>query len=239
VAVDTLSTLAVRGSLIAGSGYTGGRARGDYHAGLSLAGRSKGTVTRSLMRRHPSAVSCLDSDLVLEESCVMDIGLESSSSPGAEGSAGAGNLELRHSAVYVRQGGSVTIQRNNFHNCNLVFLLQHGAAPAILDNNVETCLIGFICGSRALARIERNVFHCVLMSIGMFIEDSRGSVVSNVFQYVANGLDVHRGSAPRLQANTYTSLAVPGLSGSLSFDIQRMHSGRLEELEAAEIITFR
>ena len=26
---------------------------------------------------------------------------------------------------------------------------------------------------------------------------------------------------------------------SLSFDIQRVHSGKLEELEAAEIITFR
>lgn len=33
-------------------------------------------------------------------------------------------------------------QRNNFHNCSLVFLLQHGAAPTIVDNNVESCLIG-------------------------------------------------------------------------------------------------
>ena len=77
------------------------------------------------------------------------------------------------------------------------------------------------------------------MSIGMFIEDSRGTVANNIFQYVANGLDVHRGSSPRMSSNTYTRLAVPGLSGSLSFDIQRVHSGKLEELEAAEIITFK
>ena len=55
---------------------------------------------------------------------------------------------------------------------------------------------------------------------------------------MANGLDVHRGSWPKMANNTYTRLAVPGLSGSLSFDIQKVHSGRLEELEAAEIITF-
>ena len=88
-------------------------------------------------------------------------------------------------------------------------------------------------------QVEKNLFHCILMSIGMFIEDSRGTVANNIFQYVANGLDVHRGSCPRMSSNTYTRLAVPGLSGSLSFDIQRVHSGKLEELEAAEIITFK
>ena len=72
----------------------------------------------------------------------------------------------------------------------------------------------------------------------MFVEDSRGSVTGNIFQYVANGLDVHRGSAPRMLANTYTRLAVPGLTGCLSFDIQRLHSGRLEEMAAAEVISF-
>ena len=60
----------------------------------------------------------------------------------------------------------------------------------------------------------------------------------NSNRYVANGLDVHRGSWPKMSNNTYTRLAVPGLSGSLSFDIQKVHSGKLEELEAAEIITF-
>ena len=30
----------------------------------------------SLLRHHPSAVSCDDSDLLLEESCVMDISTE-------------------------------------------------------------------------------------------------------------------------------------------------------------------
>ena len=55
------------------------------------------------MSQHPSAVSCDDSDLVLEETCVMDI------SPGEEGGE-EGNLELRHSAVFVRQGGSVLVQ---------------------------------------------------------------------------------------------------------------------------------
>ena len=42
---------------------------------------------------------------------------------------------------------------NNFHNCNLVFLLQHGASPTIVSNNVETCLIGFICGARAHPKV--------------------------------------------------------------------------------------
>ena len=87
-------------------------------------------------------------------------------------------------------------------------------------------------------KVEHNLFHCILMSIGMFIEGSRGTVTKNIFQYVANGLDVHRGSWPKMSNNTYTRLAVPGLSGSLSFDIQKVHSGKLEELEAAEIITF-
>ena len=86
-----------------------------------------------------------------------------------EGGSNA-SLELKHSAVFVRQAGSVIIKvsicypdrwiffgidknsiskGNNFHNCNLVFLLQHGASPTITNNNVETCLIGFICGARA------------------------------------------------------------------------------------------
>ena len=92
-------------------------------------------------------------------------------------------------------------QGNNFHNCNLVFLLQHGASPSIVNNNVETCLIGFICGARAFpkvqifvkeillnffVKVEQNLFHCILMSIGMFIEGSRGTVTKNIFQYVAN-----------------------------------------------------
>jgi len=229
VAVDTISRLNVRGSLLASSG-TRSSGRAKYKAGVSLSGRSHGTVARSLLRHHPSAVSCDDSDLLLEESCVMDISTE-------EGGSNA-SLELKHSAVFVRQAGSVIIKGNNFHNCNLVFLLQHGASPTITNNNVETCLIGFICGARAHPKVEKNLFHCILMSIGMFIEDSRGTVTNNIFQYVANGLDVHRGSSPRMSSNTYTRLAVPGLSGSLSFDIQRVHSGKLEELEAAEIITF-
>ena len=86
-----------------------------------------------------------------------------------EGGSNA-SLELKHSAVFVRQAGSVIIKvssvwiflridknsiskGNNFHNCNLVFLLQHGASPTITNNNVETCLIGFICGARAHPKV--------------------------------------------------------------------------------------
>ena len=58
----------------------------------------------------------------------------------------------------------------------------------------------------SLLKVEKNLFHCILMSIGMFIEDSKGSVANNIFQYVANGLDVHRGSSPRMLSNTYTRL---------------------------------
>ena len=89
--------------------------RAKYKAGVSLSGRSHGTVARrwiyfllffpiwimcriftedfssqyglfvgfwfwfflfSLLRHHPSAVSCDDSDLLLEESCIMDISTE-------------------------------------------------------------------------------------------------------------------------------------------------------------------
>ena len=35
-------------------------------------------------------------------------------------------------------------------------------------------------------KVEHNLFHCILMSIGMFIEGSRGTVTKNIFQYVAN-----------------------------------------------------
>jgi len=40
---------------------------------------------------------------------------------------------------------------------------------------------------------------------------------------VANGLDIYRSSAPTVLENTFTSLAFPGLGGSLVYDI---HKGR-------------
>lgn len=43
----------------------------------------------------------------------------------------------------------------------------------------------------------------------------------NVFRYVANGLDVYRSSAPNVVDNTFFNLALPGLNGTLAYDIQK------------------
>ena len=155
-----------------------------------------------------------------------------------EGDMSGQGLQLKHSAIFMRLAGNVVVQSNNFHNCNLVFLVQQGANPKIIGNNVETCLIGFISGARAVPRLESNIFQCILMSIGMFIEDSTGVVTRNTFQYVANGLDIYRGSAPLLSENIYTSLSLPGLSGNLCFDIQKVNSGKVEDMEGSDVITF-
>jgi hypothetical protein len=44
--------------------------------------------------------------------------------------------------------------------------------------------IGFICGSNTCPKITSNTFHCILMSIGLFIEDARGLVHQNIFREV-------------------------------------------------------
>jgi hypothetical protein len=45
-------------------------------------------------------------------------------------------------------------------------------------------LVGFICGSATCPKITSNTFHCILMSIGLFIEDARGLVSQNIFREV-------------------------------------------------------
>ena len=44
---------------------------------------------------------------------------------------------------------------------------------------------------------------------------------SNVFRYVANGLDVYRSSAPNIEQNTFALSTLPGLNGALVYDIQK------------------
>jgi hypothetical protein len=44
--------------------------------------------------------------------------------------------------------------------------------------------VGFICGSATCPKITSNTFHCILMSIGLFIEDARGLVNQNIFREV-------------------------------------------------------
>jgi hypothetical protein len=57
--------------------------------------------------------------------------------------------------------------------------------------------------------------------------------------YIGNGLDVYRSAAPTLRANSYTSLRVPGLGGApLAFDIQKVNSGRVENMEKSDVIVF-
>ena len=76
---------------------------------------------------------------------------------------------------------------NNFHNCNLVWQIQHGSSPRIENNNVETCLIGFIVSRGSAPRIEGNSLHCALVSVGMVMEKSAGNIFNNTFNYVSNG----------------------------------------------------
>jgi len=229
VQADNVSAVNICGCLIAESAVSKNRAN---NAGITLNGKSKGNVSKSLLKNHLSAVNVDDSDLVFEENCVVDI-----SDEGDDEAFSEQGLQLQHSAVFVRRSGNVVIQKNNFHNCNLVWLIQHGANPRIVENNVETCLIGFICGARAMPRMERNTFHCILMSIGMFIEDSTGCLSGNVFRYVANGLDIYKGSAPLLARNIYTTLSVTGVQDSLAFDIVKVNNGKVEDMEGSDIIT--
>lgn len=232
IKADNVSSVNVCGSLISNSGTCLGPKEKKHYAGLTLIGKSKANVSKSLMKNHLSAVSVDDSDLVFEENCVMDI------SNDADGEAFTDQgLQLEHSAIFIRRGGNIGILKNNFHNCNLVWLIQQGASPRIVGNAIETCLIGFICGSRSVPRIESNMFHCILMSIGMFIEDSTGCLVDNKFHYVSNGLDIHRGSAPLLSRNAYTALVLPGLQTSLAFDIVKVNSGKVADMEDKDIIT--
>ena len=81
----------------------------------------------------------------------------------------------------------MVIQRNNFYNCNLVWQIQHGSNPRIEHNNVETCLIGVICSGRSAPRLENNKIQCAVISVGMFIENSTGTIFNNVFKYLSNG----------------------------------------------------
>ena len=48
----------------------------------------------------------------------------------------------------------MVIRGNNFHNCNLVWQIQHASSPRIEGNNVETCLIGFIVSRGSSPRIQ-------------------------------------------------------------------------------------
>ena len=65
-----------------------------------------------------------------------------------------------------------------------------------------------------------------------------GCLSRNVLHYVDNSLDVHRGSAPLLARNTYATLSVPGLQASLAFDIVKLNSGKVEDMEGSDIIMF-
>jgi hypothetical protein len=56
---------------------------------------------------------------------------------------------------------------------------------------------------------------------------------------MGNGLDVYRSAAPTISDNTYTTLSLPGLQGApLAFDIQKVNSGRVENMEKSDVIAF-
>ena len=219
VSVDSVSTINLTGSLLTHSG----------DSGLVLTSNSRGTVSRCLFRHHRSAVSADNSDLVFDENCVMDI---------LDDSVTESGLQLQHSAMYMRGPGRVVVQRNNFHNCNLVWQIQHGSSPRIENNNIETCLIGFICGSKSSPRLEQNTFQCVVISIGMVIEGARGNIINNTFHYMSHGLDVHQGCSPVLERNVYKRDESSGQQPGINFDIVRVagRSGESEE-QSDQVIT--
>jgi hypothetical protein len=57
--------------------------------------------------------------------------------------------------------------------------------------------IGFICGSATCPKITSNTFHCILMSIGLFIEDARGLVNQNIFREVQLHVGNEEGCVPK------------------------------------------
>ena len=177
VSADNVSTINILGSYLSESG--GSRMGKQFNSGIVVTEKSKATVSRSLLRSHRSAVSVDDADLVFEENCVMDCGTEDSVTEAG--------LELEQSAVYISRGGNVVVRANNFHNCNLVWQIQHGSSPRIENNNVETCLIGFIVSRGSSPRIEGNSLRCALVSVGMVMEKSSGNIYNNTFNYVSNG----------------------------------------------------
>ena len=211
VSVDSVSTINLMGSLLTHSG----------DCGLVLTEHSRGTVSRCMFRHHRSAVSADNSDLVFDENCVMDILDDSVTDSG---------LQLHHSAMYISRQGTVVVQRNNFHNCNLVWQIQHGSSPRIENNNIETCLVGFICGSKASPRLEGNTFQCVVISIGMVMEGAGGNITNNTFLYLSNGLDIHQGCSPGLAGNLYRRDENTGEKSRINFDIVRV-GARTEERE--------
>ena len=215
VSVDSVSTINLMGSLLTHSG----------DCGLVLTEHSRGTVSRCMFRHHRSAVSADNSDLVFDENCVMDILDDSVTDSG---------LQLHHSAMYISRQGTVVVQRNNFHNCNLVWQIQHGSSPRIENNNIETCLIGFICGSKSSPRLEQNTFQCVVISIGMVIEGAGGNINNNTFLYMSNGLDVHQGCSPVLARNVYRRDKSSGQQPGINFDIVRVRGRPGESEEQTE-----
>ena len=181
VSADNVSTVNILGSYLSDSGgarLASGQGK-QFNSGIVVTEKSKATVSRSLLRSHRSAVSVDDADLVFEENCVMDCGTEDSVTEAG--------LELEQSAVYISRAGNVVIRANNFHNCNLVWQIQHGSSPRIENNNVETCLIGFIVSRGSAPRIEGNSLQCALISVGMVMEKSSGNIYNNTFNYVSNG----------------------------------------------------
>ena len=223
VSVENVSTINMMGCLLTNSGDPASKSS-QYNSGLVVTERSRGTVSRCLFRHHRSAVTLDNSDLVFDENCVMDIMDDSVTESG---------LQLHHSAMFISRQGQVVVQRNNFHNCNLVWQIQHGSSPRIENNNIETCLVGFICGSKSSPRLERNTFQCVVISIGMLMEGAGGNLSGNTFHYLSHGLDIHQGCSPRLQGNVYRREETGGQQAGINFDIVRV-GGRAEDREDRE-----
>ena len=217
VSCDSVATINILGSVLTNSRHSDNNNK-SYRSAVVVTEKSKATVSRSLITNHCSAVSVDDADLVFDENCVTDIMDESVTEAG---------LQLEHPAMYLSRAGNMVIRRNNFTNCNLVWQLQHGSCPRIEHNNVDTCLVGMIAAGQSAPRLEHNTFSNILLSIGMFIENSAGNIYNNIFRYVSNGLEIYSGCSPVLVKNNYKCDKISGVeSGAgLKFDIVKVKSG--------------
>ena len=279
----------------------------------------------SLLRHHPSAVSCDDSDLLLEESCVMDISTEVKiiwiimiwggitevlcfiwvlvklgfpflggrkqriSWAEAQRSICSAGWQCHHQGVHCQlswirtkylfskgkqlpqlQPGLPAPARGLSHHrrqqrrdlSHRLHLRSEGASKGL--TSVFTCFDLFLfsrwrktsstasswasaCSSRTPGAAWPTTSSSTSQTVSTFtVGPRRGCFPTRTpgwcrHIHICRDRDVWVGDVHDDDTlwSASTRLAVPGLSGSLSFDIQRVHSGKLEELEAAEIITFK
>ena len=96
VTCDNVSNINILGSMLSDSGAQHSNFSKNQTSGVLVKDRSKGNISRCLLQRHKTAVSCDNADLVMDENCVMDI-------VGGEGEnlVTEAGLQLENSAIFI------------------------------------------------------------------------------------------------------------------------------------------